>query len=176
MKVFKKLFVIAYYCIAFYLPRRDNPIFGSVSTAFRTWLCRAFLTSCGKGCNIDRRVYFGLHNDVSIGSYTGIRSGFELHNSSLKVGDYCMIGINTLVMGGGHIFSDRNTPIGQQGSLPKTSLDIGNDVWIGHNVTILAGVRRIGNGAVIGACAVVTHDVPDFAIVAGNPARVIKYR
>jgi len=52
---------------------------------------------------------------------------------------------------------------------------IGNDVWIGTNSTILRGVT-IGNGAVIGANTVVTKDVPDYAIVVGNPARIIKYR
>ncbi|MCF1708013.1 CatB-related O-acetyltransferase [Tabrizicola sp. J26] len=52
---------------------------------------------------------------------------------------------------------------------------IGNDVWIGHGALILPGVT-IGNGAIIGAGAVVARDVPDYAIVAGNPARVIRYR
>lgn len=54
-------------------------------------------------------------------------------------------------------------------------VDIGNDVWIGHNAVILPGVR-IGNGAVIGAGAVVTHDVAPYAITAGVPARILKYR
>ena len=52
---------------------------------------------------------------------------------------------------------------------------IGNDVWTGRNVTIMAGVR-IGNGAIIGAGAVVTKDIPDYAIAVGVPAKVIKYR
>jgi acetyltransferase-like isoleucine patch superfamily enzyme len=52
---------------------------------------------------------------------------------------------------------------------------IGHDVWIGANTVIMPGVS-IGNGAIIGAGAVVTKDVPDFAIVAGVPARLIKYR
>jgi acetyltransferase-like isoleucine patch superfamily enzyme len=52
---------------------------------------------------------------------------------------------------------------------------IGNDVWIGHSAILLPGVE-IGNGAVVGAGAVVTKAVPAYAIVAGNPARVIRYR
>lgn len=52
---------------------------------------------------------------------------------------------------------------------------VGNDVWIGAHVIIKSGVR-VGNGAIIGAGAVVTHDVPDYAVVAGVPARVIRYR
>jgi len=52
---------------------------------------------------------------------------------------------------------------------------IQNDVWIGANCVIMPGLT-IGNGAIVGAGAVVTHDVPDYAIVAGVPARIIKYR
>jgi len=52
---------------------------------------------------------------------------------------------------------------------------IGNDVWIGDNVWIKNGIT-VGDGAIIGACAVVTHDVPPYAIVCGNPAKVLRYR
>ncbi|MDO1605368.1 CatB-related O-acetyltransferase [Lactobacillus sp. YT155] len=57
--------------------------------------------------------------------------------------------------------------------LPKTT--IGSDVWIGENVTIIGGVT-IGDGAVIGTGSIVTKDVPPYAIAAGNPARIVKYR
>ena len=57
----------------------------------------------------------------------------------------------------------------------KSNLNIGNDVWIGHDVKILSGVT-IGDGAVIGRNTVVTKDVPNYAIVEGNPASVIGYR
>lgn len=53
--------------------------------------------------------------------------------------------------------------------------NIGNDVWIGRSAIVLAGIS-IGDGAVVGAGAVVTKDVPPYAIVAGNPARIIRYR
>lgn len=52
---------------------------------------------------------------------------------------------------------------------------VGNDVWIGMRVVIMPGVKE-GNGALIGSCAVVTKDVPDFAVVGGVSAKIIKYR
>ncbi len=52
---------------------------------------------------------------------------------------------------------------------------IGDDVWIGTRVIILPG-KKIGTGAILGAGAVITKDVPDYAIVGGNPAKIIKYR
>lgn len=57
----------------------------------------------------------------------------------------------------------------------KGDIVIGNDVWVGVHATILSGVN-IGDGAVVGACSVVAKEVPPYAIVVGNPARVVKYR
>ncbi len=59
---------------------------------------------------------------------------------------------------------------------PITPLEICGDVWIGSRVIILPGCKRIGAHSIIGAGAVVTHDVPDYAIVGGNPAKVIRMR
>jgi virginiamycin A acetyltransferase len=55
-------------------------------------------------------------------------------------------------------------------------LTIGDDVWIGHNAMILPGCKNIGRGAIIGAGAIVTRDVPAYAIVAGNPAKLLRMR
>jgi virginiamycin A acetyltransferase len=55
-------------------------------------------------------------------------------------------------------------------------LKIGNDVWIGRNAILLPNVNRVGDGAVIAAGAVVNKDVPEYAIVVGNPARIIRFR
>jgi len=55
------------------------------------------------------------------------------------------------------------------------SIVIGSDVWIGDNAILLPNIT-VGNGAIIGAGAIVTKDVPDFAIVGGNPAKILKYR
>jgi acetyltransferase-like isoleucine patch superfamily enzyme len=71
-----------------------------------------------------------------------------------------------------------NTSLGyvKEEKIQHTQLHIGHDVWIGHNAFIMPGVTEIGNGAVIGAGAVVTKDVPPYAVVVGNPGKIIKYR
>ena len=73
-----------------------------------------------------------------------------------------------------HNIERTDIPMGQQG-MRISEVVIGNDVWIGMRVIIMPDVK-VGDGAVIGAGAVVTKDVPDFAIVGGVPAKVIKFR
>ena len=102
------------------------------------------------------------------------------------IGAYVSIGPNVRRFGAAHPMSSLslhpfwyNPALGvvTTGSdVPRTAISIGDDSWIGANVTILPGCRRIGVGAVIGAGSVVTKDVPDFTMVAGNPARVISTR
>lgn len=104
--------------------------------------------------------------------------------STITVGDYCSVGDSLLVMSGGEHHPSRvstwafceHMQTGEPGtSGTKGPVAIGNDVWIGSRVTVLSGVT-IGNGAVIGAGSVVVRSIPDYAIAAGNPARVIRYR
>ena len=69
----------------------------------------------------------------------------------------------------------RNVPIVESGII-VSPIDIGDDVFIGANVTILSQVKKIGTGAVIGAGSVLTKDVGEYEIWAGNPAKFIRYR
>jgi acetyltransferase-like isoleucine patch superfamily enzyme len=73
-----------------------------------------------------------------------------------------------------HRFADLAVPVRLQG-LITAPVVIGNNVWLGSKVSVLRGVR-IGDNAIIGAGAVVTHDIPANAIAAGVPARVLRYR
>ena len=92
------------------------------------------------------------------------------------IDDYLMMGEDVLFLGSGHSFDRTDVPMGLQEDQQRTPLHIAGDVWIGARAIILPGCKRIGHGAIVGAGAVVTKDVPDWAIVGGNPAKVIKYR
>lgn len=76
----------------------------------------------------------------------------------------------------GHVFADRLGGEGIEGH-PATRGDVkvGHDVWLGHGCTILSGVA-IGNGAVLAVNTTVSHNVPPYAVVAGNPVQVVKFR
>ncbi|MDO5538057.1 MAG: sugar O-acetyltransferase [Desulfovibrionaceae bacterium] len=88
----------------------------------------------------------------------------------VRIGDWCMIGPNTLITTVNHPLS----PMGRRARLSQVkSVTIGNDVWIGGGCTILPGVT-IGSNVVVAAGAVVTKDVPDNCVVAGVPARKIR--
>lgn len=125
---------------------------------------------------------------VSCGAYTygGVNViDYAGHTGSkLKIGSFCSIGPNVVfVLNGDHHlnhistypFKVKITKDIQYEAISKGNINIGDDVWIGYGATILSGVT-IGQGAVIAAESVVSKDVPSYAIVAGTPAKVLKYR
>jgi acetyltransferase-like isoleucine patch superfamily enzyme len=123
---------------------------------------------------------------ASIGKYSRIRQFSTIYHT--EMGNYTAIGKNARIGIGRHpnnllstnlifykknpIRNDWRRPIEFQEYLPNK---IGNDVWIGENVSIVGGIT-IGDGAIVATRAVVTKDVPPYAIVAGVPAKVVKYR
>ncbi len=130
--------------------------------------------------------YKKRYQKYDIGEYTyGAPVIYDYETESLKIGRYCSIGPNvTLILGGNHRTDWITTyPFNAKfhdfrhidSHKPKGGLTIGNDVWIAANVTILSGVT-VGNSSIIAAGSVVVKDVPAYAIVAGNPAKVVRMR
>lgn len=129
-----------------------------------------------KGNKFANNVY--MVEAAVIGKYNYIGPYTMINNT--VIGNYCSIGPSVKLGQGQHSINFITTYqkissdlIGH--SLTESPTVIGNDVWCGANVVIMQGVK-IGDGVVIGANAVVTKDIPDYAIAVGIPAKIIKYR
>ncbi len=115
-----------------------------------------------------------IARDLVVGDYGFIGRDCTIY-PNVNIGRFVLIAPEVAILGADHEFRKLGVPIcfsGRQ-SIPTTC--IGDDVWIGMSSKIMVGTK-IGHGAIIAAASVVTKDVPDFAIVAGVPAKVIGYR
>lgn len=125
------------------------------------------------------------HNmSIGRGSYFGAECTFIARDGGkIEIGNYCSIANGVTIINANHNYKSVSTyPFSVLHSKVKKSKDrkvcnvlIGNDVWIGKGAIILKGVT-ISDGAIVGAGSVVTKSVPPYAIVAGNPAKIRKFR
>lgn len=113
---------------------------------------------------------------VTIGARTEIGPNTILSSiSRIDVGKHVLIGPNCFLGGGRYVMDKPETPMMDLGWATQGAVVLGDDVWLGTGVVVLDAVR-IGTGCVVGAGAVVTRDLPDYAVAMGVPARVIRYR
>jgi len=122
--------------------------------------------------NLSDNAYVEIGENVFIGDYSTIRAT----RTSVTIGRDTLIAQNVKLVAMNHAFMRKDQLIKEQDlDLDKMGIVIGEDCWVGAGAVILPGVT-LGRGVVVGANAVVTKNVPDYAIVAGNPARILKYR
>ena len=144
----------------------------------RTFLhCDRFNSiSVGAGCEIQsfsRIMTYG--GNIKLGDRCSVNPFTIIYgHGGVEIGSMVRIAAHVVIVSGNHGFDRMDIPIMEQETVRKRII-INDDVWIGAGAKILAGVT-INRGAVIGAGSVVTHDVPENAIVVGIPARVIKFR
>lgn len=132
------------------------------------------------------RQIFSVYHNIEIGKYShGSCYDFFAVDPHTKIGRYCSFARGMRIINHNHPLSFKSTsalffnPVfgySREWLVSFNPLEVGSDVWIGANAVIMPEVSRIGHGAVIGAGAVVNKDVPPFAVVLGNPARVVKFR
>jgi acetyltransferase-like isoleucine patch superfamily enzyme len=123
---------------------------------------------------------------VEVGLYT--HGGCFVPNNmapGVVIGRYCSIAVTACAFTRNHpmnlrsshaLFFNPQFGFSQIDYVPRQRLVIGHDVWIGHNAIILPSVSSVGDGAVISAGSLVNKNVPPYAVVTGNPSRVVRYR
>jgi lipopolysaccharide O-acetyltransferase len=111
---------------------------------------------------------------LSVGDGTSVSGNCVLSAAqSVRLGKKVLLARNVYIADHMHAFDDRTRAILDQGITRVAPVEIGDGAWLGQNVVIGPGVR-VGRGAVVGANSVVLHDVPDFEVAVGAPARVVE--
>lgn len=154
-----------------------NAWFSKVSSYF----AKCSFAECGENVRFSKTSSFSGIENIHIGNNVSLSSATILTTrAKVFIGDYVMFGPHVTIVSGDHRTDILDRPmmtIKDSEKLPENDMDIHieDDVWVGANAVILKGVT-IGTGSVVSAGAVVTKDVPPYAIVGGVPAKVIKYR
>lgn len=172
----KKIYLVLYYSVARNMAKSTFPIFGRLGVRLRSSLCKHLFNGSCSNLTVEKGAYIGNGRKITCGDNVGIGMNFRTHNREIEFKGDVMMGEDVMILGDGHKHDRTDIPMGQQGTDLASPLKVERDVWFGSRVIILPGCSHIGTGSIIGAGAVVTKDVPDWAIVGGNPATVLKYR
>lgn len=163
-----------YYGVADKLPYSPTPIFGAFSRALRRRLTSRLFDAAGTDINVERGAWFGSGKGLRIGEGSGVGLDCVIMGP-VSLGENVMMGPRCLLVSWGHRTKDLATPMSKQGMTPAAPITVEDDVWLGGHVVILPGVT-VGTGSVVAAGSVLTKDVPPYAVVGGNPARVLRHR
>lgn len=164
--------LMLYYFIGRHLPCSDVP-YNLGSKRIRRFLCKRIFKSMGENVNIEHGAFFASGRDIEIGDNSGLGLNCRV-TGPLKIGRDVMVGPDVMIFTQNHETIRLDIPMRLQ-TAPKKPVVIEDDVWIAARVIILPGVT-VHKGAILGAGAVVSKDVPEYAVVGGVPAKVIKFR
>lgn len=162
---------LIYDLFAKHLPTSFYPI-QIGQTKIRAFCAKLILAECGENVNVEKGASFS--GRVHLGNNSGIGINASI-GGTCYIGNDVMMGPQCIIYTRNHKTDDVTTTMRGQGFCEEKPVIIGDDVWIGGRVIILPGVS-IGSHSIIGAGSVVTKNVPEWAVVAGNPAIVKKFR
>jgi acetyltransferase-like isoleucine patch superfamily enzyme len=138
----------------------------------------------GRGASVGKHAWLNVPGEgaregpiIRIGPRVGIgRNSVVSGKNGIEIGENCVTGPHVLIMDHAHEYQDVTLPVAAQGTTQGGSIIIEPGCWIGFGAAVLCnrGVLRIGRNSVIGANAVVTTDVPPYAVVVGVPARPVR--
>lgn len=168
--------LVLYYGIAKHLPQSTTPFVGKSCKHIRYFLSKRIFKYCGKNVNIEHGANFGWGINVEIGDNSGLGVNAYVPYT-IKIGDNVMMGPECHILSQAHDFDRTDIPMMQQGyksDCGKRTV-IGNDVWIGRQVTMTPN-RNIQDGTIIGACCLLCKDFPAYSVVGGNPSKLIRSR
>lgn len=147
----------------------------SIGNKSRIYFLKRYFKTLGTDSSISTGCKILSPESISLANNVGISRDVTLDGrGGIEIGDYTMVGFESIILTSTHKSDRTDIPIRKQGMFCD-SVIIGKDVWIGARVIILPGVK-IGDGAIIGANAVVTKDISSNTVVGGIPARFIKNR
>lgn len=166
-----KRILFAVYLIFFRNTPEDYRPYALFFPWIRSKLVQGFLKNCGKKPRVKSGAEISPNATLGDFSELGTRCMVQ---ANVHLGSHVIMGPDVKIYSRNHRFDRLDVPIRQQGK-NYYETRIGNDVWLGANSIITAGCI-VGDHAVVAAGSVVTKDVPEYAIVGGVPARIIKYR
>lgn len=169
-KIFKLVFYLLYNIIGKILPYDSMPYSKGLRN-IRYYLFAKSIKKCGKNIRVDKNVY--VSPNIEIGNDVRISENCKIRKNTI-IGDFTMIGPGVHVITSNHKYMDITIPMSKQENL-EYSVIIGKDVWIGTNSILLPNII-ISDHVIIAAGSIVTKDIPPYAIVGGNPAKIIKFR
>lgn len=172
-KLTKTIALAVYYVFAQHFPTQPMPGY-QLGYALRRLLMKYILDECGCGIVVKQHCKIGSATGLKVGDRSQLGDNARI-GQHVKLGCDVVMGPDVIIMANAHAFEDPSTPINKQGAQPINPVTVGDDVWLGTRAIILPGVT-IGKGAIVAAGAIVTRDIPAFAIAGGNPARIIRYR
>jgi maltose O-acetyltransferase len=171
MRVFSLIF---YYLILNKLPHSTVPIIGLPCERFKEFFVKNIFKKCGTNVNVSKNARFGNGKFIEIGNNSSIGMESKVPNNII-IGEDVMMGPNVTIYGSNHIFDRTDIPMRKQGMKKYPPVVIEDDVWIGSHVIIMPGLT-IKKGTIIGAGSIVTKNFPEYSIIGGNPAKLLKSR